>query len=95
MSQAAPIQIPELRATLEQLRNDALSVRDFCGLARRPKPWLGQLPEAYAEVWDNLLDRLESAALFSGDSCSFSQSSLLDSFAMWLDKAEQKSAPSP
>jgi hypothetical protein len=37
-----------------------------------------------------LIDRLESSALFSEESCSFSQVDLLDSLAMWLDKAEQQ-----
>jgi hypothetical protein len=34
-----------------------------------------------------LLDRLESSALFTEESCSFSQSDLLGSLQMWLDKA--------
>jgi hypothetical protein len=40
------------------------------------------------------LDRLESSALFSEESCSFSHSELLDSLNLWLDKAEQKLPPS-
>jgi len=35
-----------------------------------------------------LLDRLESSALFTEESCSFSQTDLLDSLAMVLDKAQ-------
>jgi hypothetical protein len=35
-----------------------------------------------------LLDRLESSALFSEESCSFSHGDLLDSLALWMDKAE-------
>ena len=32
-------------------------------------------------------DRLESSALFSEESCSFSQKDLVDSLRMWVDKA--------
>jgi hypothetical protein len=41
-------------------------------------------------VWLGLLDRLESSALFSEESCSFSQSALLDNLDMWLQKAGEK-----
>jgi len=34
-----------------------------------------------------LLDRLESSALFSEESCSFSQKDLLDNLQVWVDKA--------
>ena len=37
----------------------------------------------------NLLDRLESSALFTDESCSFSQSDLLDSLQLWANKAQQ------
>jgi len=33
------------------------------------------------------MDRLESSALFSEESCSFSQRDLIDSLQMWADKA--------
>ncbi len=36
-----------------------------------------------------LLNRLESSALFSDESCSFSRHDLLDSVQLWLDKAGQ------
>jgi len=36
-----------------------------------------------------LLNRLESSALFSDESCSFSRHDLLDSVQSWLDKAGQ------
>ena len=48
---------------------------------------LDALPARYREVLFNLLDRLESSALFSEESCSFSQKDLLDSLQMWVDKA--------
>jgi len=38
-------------------------------------------------VLHQLMDRLESSALFSEESCSFSQRDLIDSLQMWADKA--------
>jgi len=45
------------------------------------------LPNPYSEVLGQLLDRIESSALFSEESCSFSQKDLLDSLQLWADKA--------
>ncbi|WP_416545509.1 hypothetical protein ACHEXK_09335 [Limnohabitans sp. DCL3] len=48
------------------------------------------LPDQYSEVLGNLLDRIEASALFSEESCSFSQKDLLDSLQLWADKAQAK-----
>ena len=45
------------------------------------------LPEKFGIVLGDLLDRLEASALFSEESCSFSQKDLLDSLQLWADKA--------
>ena len=47
------------------------------------------LPARYGEVLGNLLDRLEAGALFSEESCSFSQKDLLAGLRTWSDKARQ------
>jgi hypothetical protein len=47
------------------------------------------LPERFEEVLMQLLNRLESSALFTDESCSFSRHDLLDSVQLWLDKAGQ------
>jgi len=46
------------------------------------------LPERFGEVLGGVLDRLESGALFSEESCSFSQKDLLASLQLWADKAQ-------
>lgn len=79
-----------LDRSLAQLRADALGVAAFCAQARAQEPLLAALPPRYGEVWLGLLDRLESSALFSEESCSFSQSALLDNLDMWLQKAKEK-----
>ncbi|MDP3226396.1 MAG: hypothetical protein Q8N13_00255 [Acidovorax sp.] len=55
--------------------------------ARNQPDLLAALPQRYADVLLGLLDRLESSALFSEESCSFSQKDLVDSLQMWVDKA--------
>ena len=80
--------LASLRQALTDLRNDAMSVHAFSTTARAQDDLLQALPPAFGPVWHQLLDRLESSALFNEESCSFSQRDLLDSLAMWLDKAE-------
>ena len=45
------------------------------------------IPEKYGEVLSNLLDRMEASALFTEESCSFSQQGLFDNLRLWADKA--------
>ncbi|MEN9886353.1 MAG: hypothetical protein RL758_931 [Pseudomonadota bacterium] len=75
---------------LDQLRLGQLSTRDYLTAARQTGSLMDALPDAFQTVWVNLLDRLESASLFSEESCSFSQTDLLDSLQLWLDKAGQR-----
>ncbi len=44
----------------------------------------------YGEALADLLDRLESSALFAGESCSFSDTDLLQAMQAWLDRAEAR-----
>lgn len=53
--------------------------------------WPG-LPPRYAAVLEQLLAPLEASALFSEESCSFSQGDLAASLAQWLDHA-RRAAP--
>ncbi len=48
------------------------------------------LPEKFGTVLGDLLDRIEASALFSEESCSFSQKDLLNSLQVWADKARAK-----
>ena len=84
--------IPTLRQALADLRSGALDVHSFSRQARAHQDLLDALPPRFGEVWHNLLDRLESSALFSEESCSFSQTDLFDSLALVLDKAEERLA---
>ena len=79
-----------IRDALTTLRKDATTDRTFVHTARSQEALFKALPPKFEEVWLGLVDRLESSALFNEESCSFSQTDLLDSLAMVLDKAEAK-----
>lgn len=79
-----------LQTGLDALRSDSSTPAAFSQMARAQAGLLAALPPRYAEVLLNLLDRLESSALFAEESCSFSQRDLLDSLQLWLDKAAQQ-----
>lgn len=83
-----------LAAALERLQHALLAAQSgeittaaFCHQVRADIPVFGALPPRYLEVLNPLLDRLESAALFTEESCSFSQRDQFASLQMWLDKA--------
>jgi hypothetical protein len=76
-----------LTLALNALRQGQSTATEFARLARGQSTLLQQLPERFEVVLFDLLDRLESSALFTEESCSFSQGDLLDSLQLWLDKA--------
>lgn len=80
-------QLDELTQSLAALRAGDLGAAAFCTAARRHQTLWQALPPRYGEVLSGLLDRLESSALFTEESCSFSQRDLLDSLSLWADKA--------
>jgi hypothetical protein len=45
------------------------------------------LPERYVTVLERVLNQLESAALFTEESCSFSQADMAAALGDWLAKA--------
>jgi hypothetical protein len=79
--------LESIQSALGEVRRGELGVQAFSAAARAEEEILGALPERYREVLFQLLDRLESSALFSEESCSFSQSGLLDNLQLWIDKA--------
>jgi len=90
---STPTHIASLAAlglALADLRANALGLAAFCTQARTEAALLAALPPRFGEVWLGLLDRLESSALFNEESCSFSQSALLDNLDIWLQKAGEE-----
>ncbi len=92
---SAADQLQAITEALQRLRSGELNAAGFSSLAARQDELLGALPPAFGEVLNGLLTRLESSALFSEESCSFSQTDLLDSLQMWLDKARLRLQPPP
>ena len=84
-----------LRQALADLRSNVMTDRAFLQTARTQTQLFAALPPKFETVWLNLLDRLESSALFTEESCSFSQTDLLDNLGLVLDKAEQQLLQKP
>jgi ribosome assembly protein YihI (activator of Der GTPase) len=80
-------QLQELHHLLPSAQDGSLPMSEWVKLARNRQALLDALPEKFAVVFNDLLDRLESGALFSEESCSFSLRDLLDSLQTWMDKA--------
>ena len=64
-------------------------------LAQLTQRWRTQaaelpLPPHFGQVLGELLDRLEAGALFSEESCSFSQKDLLANLQLWSEKARSQ-----
>ncbi|MBS0428777.1 MAG: hypothetical protein JSR41_15980 [Proteobacteria bacterium] len=81
------MQLDAIASALNALHDGNGRIATLSDTARASDALLDALPLRYREVLLNLLDRLESSALFSEESCSFSQKDLLDSLQMWVDKA--------
>ena len=89
MTDTASAQLTTLAQALQAFERGDHTAAALSTLARQQTTLLAALPPRYSEVLLNLLDRLESSALFSEESCSFSQKDLVDSLRMWVDKAGQ------
>jgi hypothetical protein len=90
---SAALQLDAIGARIEALRNGrGESITALSNEARASGELLAALPPRYGEVLLSLLDRLESSALFSEESCSFSQKDLLDNLQVWVDKARAQLA---
>ena len=93
MSDAAR-ELQTLRTAFERLRSGELMVHAFTEQAASLSALFAALPPRFQDVWQDLMTRLESGALFDAESCSFSQSDLHESIRLWLDKAgERLTAP--
>lgn len=78
-----------LTATLDAFAHGRLSIADLTNqwrdAARHHQP---ALPQRYQDVLERVLSQLESAALFTEESCSFSQADMVGALREWLGKAQ-------
>lgn len=77
-----------LTATLDAFTQGRLSIADLANqwrdAARHHQP---ALPQRYQDVLERVLSQLESAALFTEESCSYSQADMVGALREWLGKA--------
>ena len=88
MTATASAQLTTLAQALQAFERGDHTAATLSTLARQQTDLLATLPPRYSEVLLNLLDRLESSALFSEESCSFSQKDLVANLTMWVEKAQ-------
>lgn len=88
----ALLQLQALDDALLRLEDGSLSAAQLNDQARAAHALLAALPERYGPVLLQLLDRLESSALFTEESCSFSQSDLHTHLHGWMAKARAQLA---
>lgn len=78
-----------LTATLDEFASGAMSIND---LARNWRDAVythePALPQRYVDVLERVLNQLESAALFTEESCSFSQADMARALGDWLMRAQ-------
>jgi len=79
-----------LRSALADHRAGELPADELAQALRGEAALLARLPPRYTEALEEILVRLESAALFSEESCSFSQRDLIEALEAWLTKAQQQ-----
>ncbi|PVY90739.1 hypothetical protein C8C95_1586 [Acidovorax sp. 99] len=88
MTDTAHAQLTTFTQALQAFERGDHTAATLSTLARQQTTLLAALPPRYSDVLLNLLDRLESSALFSEESCSFSQKDLVANLAMWAEKAQ-------
>lgn len=83
-----PDRLSELPATLDDFAQGAMSLHDLArnwrDAASTHEP---ALPQRYLDVLERVLNQLESAALFTEESCSFSQADMVAALSDWLARA--------
>ncbi|MDD0814691.1 hypothetical protein PSQ39_08625 [Curvibacter sp. HBC28] len=83
-------QLQLFESQLQQWGQGAISIATLSQTARSQGLLLAALPPQFETVLHQLLDRLESAALITEESCSFSQKDLADHLHGWVAKARQR-----
>jgi len=83
------MQLTDLNATLDAYAQGTLPLSTLAQQWRHAaSSHAPALPARYIEVLDRILSQLESAALFTEESCSFSQADMLAALRDWLSRAQ-------
>lgn len=81
-----------LESSLAAFDRDEIKVETLCETWRRVALSLNGLPPRYGVVLEDILQRMESSALFTEESCSFSVKDMRDGLQLWLEKASRACA---
>jgi hypothetical protein len=76
-----------LETSLAAFDRGEIEVNTLCRHWREAVAGQQDLPPRYMQVLEDVLGRMESSALFSEESCSFSVKDMRDSLQVWLEKA--------
>ncbi|MGL4233037.1 MAG: hypothetical protein ACRDAM_09000 [Casimicrobium sp.] len=80
----------QLQGRANALRAGTCDARAFVRAVADAAPMIASLPPPYERAMTAIVTRLESAAMFGGESCSFSHTELYGALDTWLAKAAQK-----
>ncbi|THU00247.1 hypothetical protein E9531_10795 [Lampropedia puyangensis] len=80
--------VAHMQSQLNALKAGQLRAGALGEWVQHKRALLDALPPPFTVVLQDLLNRLEAGALFTEESCSFSQKDLHDSLQLWIDKAE-------
>ncbi|WP_455554586.1 hypothetical protein [Comamonas sp.] len=86
----ALIELQAFEDALLRFEDESITASALNEQARASQALLTALPERYGTVLLQLLDRLESSALFTEESCSFSQTDLHEHLRGWIRKAREQ-----
>ena len=86
----ALFQLQALHDAVLRLEDGSSTAAQLSAQARASQALLATLPERYGPVLLQLLDRLELSALFTEESCSFSQNELHTHLHGWIAKAREQ-----
>lgn len=86
----ALVQLQAFQDAMVRFTDGSISASALNEQARASQALLSALPERYGPVLLQLLDRLESSALFTEESCSFSQTDLHTHLQGWIEKAHSQ-----
>lgn len=77
-----------LKKALDKTLQDESPLSALVPLFRSQTALLDRLPAPFRPALEGILERIEAGALFTEESCSFSQSDLAAALQVWLEKAD-------
>ena len=83
-------ELQQLQQSLDRALQGGSSLATIVPMFRGQSALLARLSPAFQPALENILERVEAGALFTEESCSFSQGDLAAALQVWLQKADQR-----